>query len=70
MRGPCQCRATQVRFSRVLTYAASAHRQHIGMHQTRIQQFPDDQTRTACSLKLVHISTAIGVHMRQRGHNI
>ena len=67
---PNEALAFKGRLRGVVPNPAAAHRQHIVMHQAGIEQFPNDVTGAACRLKLVHISAAIGIHMRQSGHHV
>ena len=52
----------------VFAQTAGSHGQHIGMHQSGVQQFPNHEAGTTCCLKLVDVSTAVGIDARQQGH--
>ena len=56
------------RLTGVFAQTAGSHGQHISMHQTGVQQFPNHEARTTCCLKLVDVSTAVGIDARQQGH--
>jgi hypothetical protein len=49
----------------VLTQATFSNSRHIAVHVTTIDQFTDDETRTACSLELVNISCAVRIYARK-----